>query len=134
MFAHGIWGQVATLSNNAAIVICRQIFGAGFAGVAWPAPLFAPDVALAPGVVTWRDGDSCQGTEANYASCSNEPWNVYWGPPRYNYYFYDTFNPLYQVACYNPATGKYCSCWVDCLFGLAVNRACHAIPGPRAFA
>ena len=106
VFSHGIWGQVGSLSTAAATVVCRQIFGAQFQGVATALPVFAPDIPKQSGAVTWADGDSCQGNETNLLSCAAEPSNTYWSWPYYTTLNYDTYSPLYQVACYNTTSGE----------------------------
>ena len=39
-------------------------------------------------------------------SCLSEPFNMYWGWPYYRYLFYESYNPQYQVACYNTSSGE----------------------------
>ena len=110
VFAYGIWGLTASLTDNGATVACRQMFGASFRGVASSAPIFFPSVpygmtALASDVV-WRDGDSCAGRERSFLSCSNDVSNVCYPWPYYDCLSWETRNTLYQVACYDSTTGE----------------------------
>ena len=91
VFYRGIWGQVASLSSNAATVVCRQL-GLGTDGVAASVPTFFP--ASSKTSLVWKDGDSCQGNEPSFLSCSNDASS------------WDSSSPLYQVSCYNASTGK----------------------------
>lgn len=91
VFSRGIWGYVAALSNASATLVCRQLFGADMLGVANGTLFTATE--MRPSAVVWRDGDACNSESPSFLSCAYEAPG------------WESTNPLYQVACYNPSAG-----------------------------